>query len=145
LELGNREAVSKLEGTLVERVGEEGSGGEGRLSGGEVVNLLHVLHKYKAGGLDVWRAIERHFLAKHKKIPFEHLFLLMSGLTRNYAIKGEYLQQLIEADAAFSYAGGLSDKQFVEFYFVLYAHFTVLPSPLQQKYEPLLLSAVRAP
>lgn len=129
--------MGKLEGTLVRRMEE------GRVNGEEVVNLVHVLHKYKAGGIGVWRAIEGRLLLTHKQIPNEHLFLLMSGLTRNYAFKCQYLQQLVEADPAFSYVGGLIDKQFVEFFFVLYAHFTILPSPLKNQYEPLLLAAVR--
>ena len=83
--MGNREAVSKLEITLAERVISE------KFAEREVISLLQVMHKYKAGKLAVWQGIETCLTEKHKKIPFEHLFLVMSGLTRNYHINADYL------------------------------------------------------
>lgn len=95
---------------------------------------MHILHKYKVGSLRTWSALHSYFLEKDKKILFEHIFIIMSGLSRNYRLIPELLVQLIEYDPTLKYAESLKDKQFIEFYFVLYAHFTALPTNAKQRY-----------
>lgn len=92
----------------------------------------------------MWEAIERYLVDKHKSVPFEHLFMVMSGLCRNYKLNGSLIEQLIKYDPTLHYAEQLQDKQFVEFYFVLYAHFSMLSGPLQQKCEALLVPTIKA-
>lgn len=89
---------------------------------------MHILHKYKVGNQRIWSALHSYFIEKDKKIMFEHIFVLMSGLSRNYKLMPELFTQLIEYDLTLKYAETLKDKQFVEFYFVLYSHFTTLPN-----------------
>lgn len=105
---------------------------------GEMVSVMHILHKYKVGNLRVWSALYAYFLEKDKKIMFEHIFVLMSGLSRNYKLVPELLTQLIEYDPALKYAAALKDKQFVEFYFVIYSHFTQLSNSTKLQYEPII-------
>lgn len=66
----------------------------------------------------------------------------MSGLSRNYRINSQLLVDLMFHEPTLSYAAHLKEKQFVEFYFVIYSHFTSLPLSTKTKYEDIIKDSI---
>ena len=56
---------------------------------------MYILHKYKVGNLLTWESLSNYLISVDKKIKFEHLFAIMSGLSRNYKINDQSLIELI--------------------------------------------------